>query len=112
MPQDKPKIKELTTSDELDRDKIEVCIAALEAVFQKHSLSVAELMLTYGNLGYKLGQNIGKQCYDREFSGPPDLDNLLKMYEQKPDLDVSLMLSSLQMIIWVDNLLNPKEEND
>lgn len=107
-----PKMEEASTSEDLDVEKIETCISDLEAVFQKHSLTVAEIVLTYGNLGYKLGQNIGRTCYNREFPGPPDIDKLLTMYNQRADLDVALMLQATNMIIWIDNLLNPGEKEN
>jgi len=98
------KIEELEKSDQFDTEKIKQCISDLEAVLQKYNFEVGELVLVYGNLGYKLGQNIAREVYNREFSGTPDIDELQKLYYSNPDIDISLMLSSLNTITWVDDL--------
>jgi len=104
------KIEELEQSEEFSKDKIQECLIELEKVFQKHTLNVGELILTYGNLGYKLGQNISKEVFNRTLPDPPNIDELQKLYYSNPAIDISLMLSALNMITWIDDLSKKTEE--
>lgn len=101
------KLSELQDSDLFDTDKIGSCIADLEQVLTKHNLNVGELLLTYGNLGYKLGANLRRNCRDDSFvSEPPNVELLNELYYTEPTEDIALMLTALTIIGWVDNLIN------
>jgi len=59
---------------EIENQKIADCVLALEKVLQDQKMTVAELLLTYGNLGYKLGANLRQTIFDKDFvSEPPNV---------------------------------------
>lgn len=109
------KISELEQSDLFDTEKISQCISDLEQVFSKHNLNVGELLLCYGNLGYKLGANLRRAYRDKDFiSEPPNTEKLNQLYYSQPTEDVALMLTALTILGWVSNLIeqNKKGEKD
>lgn len=107
------KLSELEQSELFDTDKIGQCIADLEQVLTKHSLNVGELLLCYGNLGYKLGANLRRACYEVDFiSEPPNTERLNQLYYSNPTEDVALMLTALHIIGWVEDLTNNKNQSD
>jgi hypothetical protein len=100
------KLSELQSSNQFDTEKVSKCISELEQVLAKHDMNVGELLLTYGNLGYKLGANLRKACYDASFvSEPPDTEKLNELYYTDFTEDVALMLTGLTVTSWVDELL-------
>ena len=105
------KLSELEQSELFDTDKIGQCISDLEQVLTKHNLNVGELILTYGNLGYKLGANLRRACYDKDFiSEPPNPEELNKLYYSQPTEDIALMLTSLTILSWIDDLQKQTEK--
>lgn len=101
------KLSELEQSELFDTEKISQCIADLEQVLTKHNLNVGELLLCYGNLGYKLGANLRRAYRDKDFvSEPPNVELLNQLYYSEPTEDVALMLHSLTALSWVDTLIN------
>jgi hypothetical protein len=99
------KLSELEESESFNTNKITECMSELEQVFAKHNMNVGELLLTYGNLGYKLGANIRRSCRDKNFiSEPPNPEELNKLYYSGQTEDVALMLTGLMIVTWVDNL--------
>lgn len=91
--------------EEFDNDKISACIRDLEQVLAKHSMSVGELVLAYGNLGYKLGANIRRQTMDKNFvSEPPDIELLNKLYYLGATIDIALMINALHVASWIEDL--------
>lgn len=75
--------------------KVEKCYEELVEVFQKHKLSVREILIAYGNLGYTLGASI------EGFSGQgPSASDLEKMYYTNPTVGVALMSQGLLVTSW------------
>ncbi len=105
------KIEELQKSIDFDLKKVEECIRSLEKILQDQNLNVGELLLVYGNLGYKMGANLRRALSDPKFkSEPPDLDILNKLYYTNASIDVALMITSLQIVSWIDDLENEAKE--
>ena len=72
------KLSELESSEQFDTSKVSECIGELEQVLAKHNMNVGELLLVYGNLGYKLGANLRKACYDAQFISEPTDTEILE----------------------------------
>ena len=107
------KLEELNEESGLNKEKIEDCISKLEKVLTENNLTVGEILLTYGNLGYKLGASIRKGIYDSRFvSEPPNTEELGKLYYSNPTPDVALMITGLTVTSWVDSLLKQQEQDD
>ncbi len=91
--------KKLEDGTRVSRSKIDKAYADLVQVFNKYKLTVPEILIAYGNLGYALGASIG-QYKDKG----PSAQELELMYATKPSIDVALMLQGLTTTLWVDDL--------
>lgn len=89
----------------VSRSKIEKAYTELVKVFNKHKLTVPEILIAYGNLGYTLGASIGGY----KDMGPSAKD-LELLYATKPTIDVALMLQGLTTTLWVDDLNKTMEK--
>jgi hypothetical protein len=95
---------------EINNDAVGQTIQDIEAVLSKANLTVGELLLVYGNLGYRLGANLRRACYDDKFvSEPPNLEKLNKLYYINPTEDIALMLTGLTVTAWVQSLENKEK---
>lgn len=105
----------VSKADNSDKDisisKVDNCLTDLVKIFNKYKLNVKEILLTYGNLGYNLGAAIGGYK-----DKGPSVDELELLYATKPTVDVALMINSLQINLWGDDLNktieNIKKENE
>ena len=83
----------------MNKKKIDKCHADLTKVFQKHKLTLGEILSTYGRLGYTLGASI------EGYKGTgPSIETLDRLYHTQPTLGVSLMLQGLTVITWIDTV--------
>lgn len=84
-----------------DPEKVEEAFAQLVSVFQEQKLTVGEIIIAYGNLGYTLGASI------EGYAGQgPSIEELEKLYYQNPTIGVSLMLQSIMVTTWFDDYMN------
>lgn len=83
----------------MDTNKVEKVIKKLHQVFNKAGLTVPEILVAYGNLGYHLGAAIAG------VSGPegPNLQLLQREYYRNPTVDVALMLQGLTITSWEED---------
>lgn len=89
---------------EIDEDKVTKVITKLHKVFNRANLTIPEILLAYGNLGYHLGASIAG--FHEE---GPDTETLEREYRLNPTVDVGLMLQGLLITSWEDNLLEKPE---
>jgi hypothetical protein len=87
-------------SDKIDDEKIVKVVNKVMKLLNKENLSIPELILFYGNLGYHIGASIAG-C-----SGVgPDLETLKKEYYRNPTVDVALMQQGLIVNSWAEDFL-------
>lgn len=82
---------------QFDPEKVEACYEELVEVFRKHGLSVGEILVAYGNLGYTLGASI-----DGHKGKGPTPEELKRLYYSKPSAGVALMLQGITVTSWYD----------
>ena len=105
------KFSELESSKEFDTERVQKCLASIESILASTNLNVGELLLLYGNLGYKLGANLRRAVYDEDFvSEPPNIEELNKLYYSNPTEDVALMLTGLTITSWPNDLLKREKK--
>lgn len=90
------------------RAKIEKVITQLTKVFDKNKLTIPEILIVYGNLGYSLGASIRKSIDPN--SSIPTSEELELLYATNPTVDISLLIQGLLIISWADSL-NKKVED-
>jgi len=79
----------------VDERKVEKTIEKLHKIINKAKLSVPEILIAYGNLGYHLGASLAG------FQGKgPDTATLKRFYYANPTVDVGLMLQGLMITTW------------
>lgn len=97
---------------QFDPDKCSEMYEELVETFRKHTPTVGEILIAYGNLGYTLGASIGG--YKDKGPGPEKLKELY--YSEPGRLDVALMIQSLQVVDWYDEWaqkqIKDKEETE
>jgi hypothetical protein len=104
-------LSELESSKEFDTERVQKCLALIENILASTSLNVGELLLLYGNLGYKLGANLRRALYDKDFiSEPPNIEELNKLYYSNPAEDVALMITGLTVTSWLDTILEREKK--
>lgn len=107
------KLSELKSSKEFDTERVQECLQQMEEILASTNLNVGEILLLYGNLGYKLGANLRRAIYDKDFiSEPPNIEELNKLYYSNPTEDLALMLTGLTVTSWLDFLLEREKIND
>lgn len=89
----------------VSKSKIDKAYTELVKVFNKHKLTVPEILIAYGNLGYTLGASIGGYT-----DKGPSAKDLELMYATKPTIDVALMLQGMTTTLWVDDLNKTMED--
>jgi len=90
------------TSSTTDIDAISSCHDDLLRVFQKHKLTVKEIVVVYGNLGYSLGASV--EGY-KEFGPSPD-EVQQKYYSGKNSIGNALMMQGMLITTWSDQIDN------
>lgn len=99
------KVKKVENDTDISVAKVNKAYEALVNVFKKYKLSVPELLVVYGNLGYTIGASI-----EGYVDKGPSTQELEKMYYTKPTVGVSLMLQGLQTTLWTEDLNKTVEE--
>ena len=74
-------------------------------VFQKNKLTVGEILIVYGNLGYALGASI--EGFDDK---GPSISELNQLYYTKPTPGVALMLQGSLVTTWYEDWVNKLKE--
>lgn len=93
---------------QFDENKVAACHDDLLKIFQKYKLTVPEIIVAYGNLGYSLGASI------EGFKGTgPSPQEVTKMYYANPGrIGNALMAQGILITTWYDNLLKQAAEED
>ncbi len=89
----------ITKMDKGEFAKADKALEDLIKVFAKHKLTIQEILLVYGNLGYTLGASIGGYK-----DKGPSVSELEHMYATKPTIDVAMMLSGITCTQWINDL--------
>ena len=84
----------------MDEKKVTSVLKQVHKILNKNKLSVAELVLFYGNLGYQIGAAMAGF-----HTNGPDQDTLQEEYYKNPSVDISMMLQGLLITSWVDDYL-------
>jgi len=98
--------KNFTAKLEFDPDKVNRVYEKLVNIFQEEKLSVGEIIIAYGNLGYTLGASI--EGYDGE---GPSLEELTKKYYSDPTLGIALMIQGITVTSWYSSWEKQQIEN-
>lgn len=89
------KSKDFVKRLEFDPEKVNRAFEKLVQVFQDERLTVGEILIAYGNLGYTLGASI--EGFDKE---GPSIEELQKMYYMNPSAGVGLMIQGIHVTSW------------
>lgn len=92
------KVTKVENSNNVSVSKVDKVYKECVKAFQRTKLSVQEILLVYGNLGYTLGASIGG------FEKGPSVQELEKLYAENPNLAIALMLNGLTVTTWIDDL--------
>lgn len=92
---------------EFDGDKIAQAHQEILDVINKYNLSVGEITILYGNLGYTLGASIGG--YKEK---GPSIEELKKLYYTNPGLAVAMMLNGITVTTWYEDIDKQKEKGE
>lgn len=87
--------------------KVSKCHDDLIKVFQKHGLTVPEIVIVYGNLGYTLGASI--EGY--KGTGPSQDEVIKKYYQNTDNIGNALMAQGAIITTWYTTLLEQANEN-
>jgi hypothetical protein len=91
-----------------DEKKASQALSDLIDVFQKKKLTIGEILVVYGNLGYALGASI--EGYDDK---GPSISELEKLYYSNPTPGVALMLQGVTVTTWYEDWVKKlKEKQD
>lgn len=82
---------------EFDPDKVNRVYEKLVEIFQEEKLTVGEIIIAYGNLGYTLGASI--EGYHEKGPSPEELE---KLYYSHPTLGVALMVQAMTVTGWYE----------
>lgn len=89
----------------MNEKKVEEVLKKIKKILNKHKLTIPELILTYGNLGYNLGASIA----GIKGKGPGLEEVKQAYYADGPTVDVGLMLQGQLITSWVEDFLkHPK----
>lgn len=89
-----------------DVDELNKALKELIEVFQKKKLTVQDILIVYGNLGYALGASI--EGYKE---GGPGIEELKEKYANSQSIGVALMLQGILVTSWCEGLKEGEESN-
>jgi len=89
--------KEFKKKLEFDPDRVNRVYEKLVGIFQEEKLTVGEIIIAYGNLGYTLGASI--EGYQEKGPSPEELE---KLYYSNPTLGVALMVQAMTVTGWYE----------
>jgi hypothetical protein len=88
-----------------DEARVIKVLAKVMKVINKHNMTITDLIVMYGNLGYHIGASIAGV----DPNSGPTLTELEQAYYTNPTIDVSLMIQGLQTTEWEkDFVAKPK----
>jgi hypothetical protein len=91
----------MTTTTATDDIKVAKLIDKIIKLLNKSNLNIPELIVLYGNLGYHIGASIAGVSTKEG----PTVEELRKLYYQRPTVDVGLMLQGLMITDWEKDFL-------
>lgn len=94
------------TQRSFDESKANEALAELIEIFQRKKLTVGEILVVYGNLGYALGASV--EGYDEK---GPSISELNQLYYTKPSPGVALMLQGVTVTSWYEDWVKKLKEN-
>lgn len=91
-------------SEKTDDNKVTAILAKIHKLLNKEHLTIPELLLLYGNLGYEIGASMAM------IEGPgPSLQELQLEDKINPTVDVALMLTGLLITTYEEDFrVKPK----
>lgn len=89
--------------EEEEEKKASEALDEVLAVLKKHKLRIQDLILLYGNLGYSIGASI------EGLKEGPSLEELQKLYYEKPSIGISLMLQGMLTTSWAEDYIKQQE---
>lgn len=95
------------TATSLDLEKVENVLNKIIKCVNTGKLSIREIIILYGNLGYHFGASIAG-FKDKG----PGIEDLKKAYYSSPTVDIGLMLQGLMITGWEEDFIkSPKISN-
>jgi hypothetical protein len=88
----------------MNKKKIQKCLKQTLDLINNNHLTVEETVVLYGNIGYSIGLSVMKRT-----DNPPTIEELERLFYQNPTIDVSLMLTGLNVASWLDKKKGEKE---
>lgn len=82
-------------------EKLTLLLKKTIKLLNKSKLSVADIVILYGNLGYMIGHSMAK------LGGEPSLEQLVELYKERPTVAIALMITGLMIVSWVKTLDGP-----
>jgi hypothetical protein len=81
-------------------NKVGAILTKVMKLLNKNNMTIPELIMFYGNLGYHVGASIAG------YQGTgPSLEELKKLYYSNPTVDVGLMLQGLLITSWEEDYI-------
>lgn len=93
--------KEDTIGDivtEKEEKKAGKVIQQILKLLNKHKLTIPQMIIVYGNLGYHIGASIA----GLQGTGP-SIEELKQIYYKNPTIDIGLMLQGLLITSWEED---------
>jgi len=89
---------------DIDETKVAKLVSQVIKLINKNQLSIQEMIVAYGNLGYHLGASIAGFT-----DKGPNIEELKREYYSNPTVDVGLMIQGLLITDWEEDFRqNPK----
>ena len=82
----------------MNETKANEALAKLISVFQETKLTVGEILIVYGNLGYALGASI--EGYQEK---GPSIEELKRLYYSQPSVGIAMMLQGITVTSWYES---------
>jgi hypothetical protein len=93
------------TTRKFNEKKANQALGDVLEAFQKNKLTVGEILVVYGNLGYALGASI--EGFDEK---GPSFSELNQLYYTKPTPGVALMLQGVTVTSWYQDWVKKLKE--
>lgn len=98
--------EETIVCEEEEQDKASKALDDILIVLKEAKLRTQDLILLYGNLGYSIGASI-----DGLTGSPgPSVEELQKMYYEKPSIGVAMMLQGILTTSWHDDYIKSSKK--
>ena len=100
------KIETPEKASNFDPDKAQEAFGELVDVFQRHRLTVAEILIVLGNLSYTLGASM--EGFKEK---GPSMEELQKMYYLSPTPGIALMINGVTVCLYFSDLNKIQSNN-